>query len=113
MTADNCVDTNPSALRVDKAGPRVYAVRDASSFARLAIHIILNAIPILCANIKRDLLIAPGEEESAVGEDRVYQEDVCGKQLVSFGTGREVSIMMGYRIPSIVRWLVKGRDYLL
>jgi apoptosis-inducing factor 2 len=35
LTADGRVDTNTSTLRVDKAGPRVYAVGDAASYSRL------------------------------------------------------------------------------
>lgn len=39
LTADGRVDTNASTLRVDKAGPRIYAVGDAASYARPAIHL--------------------------------------------------------------------------
>ena len=60
LTADGRVDTNPSTLRVDKAGPRVYAVGDVASYSRPAVHLILEAIPVLFANVKRDLLLASG-----------------------------------------------------
>src|SRR5271170_659286 len=75
LTAGGRVNTNVSTLRVDKAGPRVYAVGDVASYARPAIHLILSAIPVLCANIKRDLLLASGKEESSVGGDRVFKKD--------------------------------------
>jgi NADH dehydrogenase FAD-containing subunit len=113
LTADGRVDTNASTLRVDKAGPRVYAVGDAASSARPAIHLILSAIPVLCANIKRDLLLASGKEESSVGGDRVFKEDTRETQLVPIGKSKGVGAAMGYWLPSFMVWLIKGRDYWL
>jgi NADH dehydrogenase FAD-containing subunit len=113
LTGDGRVDTNASTLRVDKAGPRVYAVGDAASYARPAIHLTLSAIPVLCANIKRDLLLASGKEESAVGRDRVFKEDTRESQLVPVGKSKGVGAAMGYRLPSFMVWLIKGRDYWL
>ena len=112
LTADGRVDTNASTLRVDTAGPRVYAVGDAASYARPAIHLILEAIPVLCANIKRDLL-ASGKENSAVGEDRIFKVDTRETQLVPIGTSKGVGAAMGYKLPSFIVWLIKGRDYWL
>jgi NADH dehydrogenase FAD-containing subunit len=113
LTSDGRVDTNASTLRVDKAGPRVYAVGDAASYARPAIHVILSAIPVLCANIKRDLLLASGKEESSVGEDRVFKEDTRETQMVPIGKRKGVGAAMGYQLPSLMVWLIKGRDYWL
>jgi apoptosis-inducing factor 2 len=113
LTAGGRVDTNASTLRVDKAGPRVYAVGDAASYARPAIHLILNAIPVLCANIKRDLLLASGKDESSVGGDRVFKEDTRETQVVPIGKRKGVGAVMGYQLPSFMVWLIKGRDYWL
>lgn len=113
LTADGHVDTNASTLRVDKAGPRVYAVGDAASYSRPAIHLILNAIPVVCANIKRDLLLASGKERSSVGEDRVFKEDTRETQMVPIGKSQGVGAAMGYQLPSFLVWLFKGRDYWL
>ncbi|KAF2184219.1 FAD/NAD(P)-binding domain-containing protein [Zopfia rhizophila CBS 207.26] len=113
LTADGRVDTNASTLRVDKAGPRVYAVGDAASYARPAVHLILSAIPVLCANIKRDLLLAAGKDESSVGEDRVFKEDTRETQMVPIGKSKGVGAAMGYQLPSFLVWLIKGRDYWL
>ena len=113
LTADGRVDTNASTLRVDKAGPRVYAVGDVASYARPAIHLILNAIPVLCANIKRDLLLASGKEKSSVGEDREFKEDTRETQMVPIGKSKGVGAAMGYKLPSFMVWLIKGRDYWL
>jgi apoptosis-inducing factor 2 len=113
LTADGRVDTNASTLRVEKAGPRIYAVGDAASYARPAVHLILDAIPVLCANIKRDLLLASGKEESSVGEDRMFNEDTRETQLVPIGRSKGVGSVMGYQLPSFLVWLIKGRDYWL
>ena len=112
-TFDGRVDTNASTLRVDKAGPRIYAIGDASSYARPAIHILTEAIPILCANIKRDLLLASGKEDGSVGEDRIFKVDTRETQLVPIGKSKGVGAAMGYQLPSFLVWLIKGRDYWL
>jgi hypothetical protein len=90
LTTDGRVETNSSTLRVDKAGPRIYAIGDVASYARPAIHIMTEAIPILGANIKRDLLLASGKEESSIGEDRVFKEDTRETQLVVIGKSKAV-----------------------
>lgn len=113
LTAAGRIDTNASTLRVDKAGPRVYAVGDVASYARPAIHLILNAIPVLGANIKRDLLLASGKEESTVGDDRIFKEDTRETQMVPIGKSKGVGAAMGYKMPSFMVWLIKGRDYWL
>jgi apoptosis-inducing factor 2 len=69
-------------LRVDNAGPGIYAVGDATSHARPAVHLILSTMPVLYANIKRDLLLASRKEKSFVGEDRVFKEDTREAQMV-------------------------------
>jgi NADH dehydrogenase FAD-containing subunit len=113
LREDGRINTNASTLRVDKAGPRIYAIGDASSYARPAVHLILDAIPVLCANIKRDLLLATGKEESSVGGDRVFKEDTRETQMVPIGKSKGVGAALGYQLPSFMVWLIKGRDYWL
>ncbi len=113
LIPDGRVDTNASTFRVEKAGSLMYAVGDAASVARPAVHNILASIPILCANIKRDLLLAAGEDESSVGDDRVFKEDTREMQLVPIGRSKGVGAAMGYQLPSLTVWLIKGRDYWL
>jgi NADH dehydrogenase FAD-containing subunit len=113
LTADGRVDTNPATMRVDKAGPRIYAIGDVSSWARPAVHNVLGGIPILCANAKRDLLLAAGKDESSVGVDRVFKEDTREMQLVPIGRNKGVGAAMGWQLPSFLIWLIKGRDYWL
>jgi apoptosis-inducing factor 2 len=110
LTADGRVDTNSSTLRVDKAGPRVYAVGDVASAARPAIHLLVTAIPVLCANIKSDLLLAAGKEKNP---EREYKEDTSETHLVPIGKSKGVGAAMGWWMPSWAVWLIKGRDYWL
>ncbi|KIW52190.1 hypothetical protein PV05_07851 [Exophiala xenobiotica] len=113
LGADGRVETNPSTLRVKKTGTRIYAIGDAASFARPAIHLILNAVPVLCTNMEHDLLLAAGKESSSVGKDRIYTEDTRETQMVPIGRGKGVGAAMGYKMPSLMVWLIKGRDYWL
>ena len=108
---DRRVETNPSTLRVERAGARVYAIGDCSTFARPAVPNIVAAVPVLGANVRRDLLIASGRDEATVGGDKIFKEDAREGQLVPIGRSKGVGAMMGYKIPGFVVWLMKGRDY--
>ncbi|KAJ5955327.1 hypothetical protein N7501_009606 [Penicillium viridicatum] len=107
LMASGSVESNVSTLRVDKAGARVYAIGDVGSHARPAVS---NTVPTLCANIKRDLLLAEGKEESTVGADRVFK-NTRETQLVPIGKNKGVGAAMGFQFPSLFVWLIKGRDY--
>jgi NADH dehydrogenase FAD-containing subunit len=106
---DGRVETNPKTLRVDKAGERVYAVGDASNYARPAVLIMMDAVPVLAANLKRDLLIAAGQ--TPPGEDRLLTADESETQLVPIGRSKGVGALKGIKLPSFLVWLFKGRDY--
>ncbi|KAK7188801.1 hypothetical protein DPSP01_005697 [Paraphaeosphaeria sporulosa] len=107
------VDTNPSTLRVDKAGPRIYAIGDASNYARPAVHSIMAAVPVLGTNMHRDLLLDAGVPENQVPAEKLYKEERRETQLVPIGRSKGVGAAMGWRLPSWMVWLVKGRDYWL
>ncbi|KAF2257958.1 FAD/NAD(P)-binding domain-containing protein [Lojkania enalia] len=113
LKADRRIDVDPGTLRVKNGGPRIYAIGDASSYAPPAIHHILSAVPVLCANIKRDLLLACDQYPSSVTGDRLCKHDKRETQLVPIGTSKGVGAAMGYELPSILVWLIKGRDYWL
>ncbi|POS77478.1 hypothetical protein DHEL01_v204136 [Diaporthe helianthi] len=100
LAPDGRVNTNPSTLRVDCAGPcyrMIYAIGDASSYARPAVHNILSAVPVLCASMRHDLLFGGS-----------HQEDPAAR-----GTSKGVGAAMGTRLPGFLVWLLKGRDYWL
>lgn len=111
LESDGRVATDPSTLRVDKAGARVYGIGDASSFGKPSVHNITEAIPVLGANIKRDLLLASGKNDSEVGQDKHFKEDTRTSQLVPIGQSKGVGMGFGWPLPSSVVWAMKGRDY--
>lgn len=102
-------------LRVEGAGPRVYAFGDVASYSRNNAWDIIFALPVLSVNMKRDLLsfnpMLPDEKPR--GNDRVYTVDTREGMMVPMGTIGGVGAVLGWRIPNFVIWLVKGRDYLL
>lgn len=113
LAPDGRIITNPATLRVDP-NARVYAIGDASTFTRPAIHNILAAVPVLCANLRRDLLIHVGQaDDSSLDSDRLFQEDTRETQMVPIGRSKGVGVAMGWRFPSFLVWLIKGRDYWL
>lgn len=112
LTDDVRIETNPTTLRVDKAGPRVYAIGDVSSAARPAIHVTFEQIPVLCANVKRDLLLACGQDEEALGGDRIFKEDTRETQMVLIGKSVGLGAAMGWALPSWVVKMIK-RNYWL
>lgn len=113
LEPSNQIKTNPQSLRVEEAGPRIYAIGDASSFARPAIHNITAAVPVLGANIKRDLLVAAGVTSISDVQDKHFEEDSRETQMVPIGKTKGVGAAMGWRLPSWMVWAIKGRDYWL
>lgn len=104
-----------STLRVDAAGPRVYAVGDVSNVTRNNVMDILGSMPVLAVNIKRDLLSynATLPDAKPKGKDRVFTQDPKTSMIVPVGSGGGVGEVMNWRIPSFLVWLIKGRDFLV
>ena len=113
LTAEGRINTNASTLRVDVAGAKIYAMGDVSSAARPAVHTIFATLPVVCANIKRDLLLESGKGESEVGKERTFVEDLRETQFVPIGRNKGVGAAMGWQLPSLMVWAIKGRDYWL
>jgi NADH dehydrogenase FAD-containing subunit len=113
LTKDGKIETSKQTLRVEAAGERVYAVGDVASYARPAVHILVEIVPIVCNNIARDLLWAAGQDPRTTKykEDRYFKEDKREMQLVPVGRSKGVGAAMGWRVPSIMVWAIKGRDY--
>lgn len=103
-----------STLRVQNgAGPRVYAIGHVSSSQPRAIHAIMNQTPLLCENLKRDLLaVESGQGENGGTGYRQLEPETKKSQLVVIGGGG-VGLAFGWKIPGFLVWLIKGRDYWL
>jgi NADH dehydrogenase FAD-containing subunit len=114
LASDGRVQVNRSTLRVETtSGQRIYAIGDVSSAARPAVHNVFAAVPVLCANIKKDLLSAVGSKHAEGMKDREFKEDTRETQMVPIGRGKGVGAVMGFRLPSFMVWVIKGRDYWL
>ena len=66
------------------------------------------------ANLQRDLLAAHSNAQAKPeGEDKKYVKTEKEMQIVPVGPSKGVGAILGWRIPSWVVWLLKGRDYMI
>lgn len=100
------VNNNPKTLRIDEAGPNVYAVGDVASYCVGGVMDIYSAIPVLGENMKRDLL-----GDKATGADKEYTPNTKETHLVPIGRSKGVGAIFGWKLPSFFVWMIKGRDY--
>jgi NADH dehydrogenase FAD-containing subunit len=102
-------------LRVDAAGSRVYAIGDIGSYSRNNAVDIINSLPVLAVNLKRDLLSYNPTlpDEKPKGKDRVFKVDEREMMVVPLGSGGGVGAIMGWQLPNWAAWLIKGRDFLV
>ena len=107
--------TNESTLRVDAAGPRVYGFGDVASYSRNNAWDILTGLPVVAVNLKRDLLSynSTNPDGKPKGKDREFKQDTKESMVVPIGTGGGVGAVMGWKMPSFMVWLLKGRDFML
>lgn len=115
LDAKKYLRTNEQTLRVDAAGPRVYAIGDVASFSRNSVIDILSGFPVLFVNLKRDLLAynAMLPDEKPRGRDRILEKEERETQFVPIGSGGGVGALMGWKVPSLFVWALKGRDYMV
>lgn len=109
------VQTHAKTLRVEGAGPRVYAVGDVGSHTRGGIMAIYDAVPVLGANLDYDLKAAAASDKQGTtpGAEKEYSDNVTETQFVPVGKDKGVAAALGWKVPSILVWLVKGRDYMI
>lgn len=107
LTSDGRVETSSATLRISNGGNSTFAIGDVSSAARPAVHNVFAQVPVVCENIRRDLLNVED------GGDKTFIEDTRETQLVPIGKSKAVGAAMGWSLPSFLVWLIKGRDYWL
>ena len=100
------------SFRVPNAGDRVYALGDCSDYARQAVHILLEAIPIAGNTMKRDLFLAEGLKDKAPAE-KTFKGDTRETQLVPIGISTVLGAFNGYSIPGMMVSQIKGKHYWL
>jgi NADH dehydrogenase FAD-containing subunit len=109
----NKVACNPQTLRVEheSAGPRIYVVGDVGSYTRGGAIDLADAVPVAMTNLRTDL-IAHLSGNAPAG-DRHYKPNLKEQQVVPIGTQKGVGAFNGNRLPSMMVWAIKGRDYLI
>jgi NADH dehydrogenase FAD-containing subunit len=114
LTENGHVKTNPKTLRVTDAGPRVYSVGDISSASPGGYVHMMDMIPVVLVNMKRDLLASKaGKEAPTTGTDKIFELGTKATQLVPIGRSKGVGQIFGWWFPSILVWAIKGRDYMV
>lgn len=110
LDSRNRVRCNTKTLRVEAAGPFVYVVGDAGSYTRGGIMDTYDAVPVALTNLKTDVLGYLTGHSS--GRDRVYKPDLSEQQVCPIGTRKGIGAFGGWRLPSLLVWYLKGRDYM-
>jgi NADH dehydrogenase FAD-containing subunit len=120
LDASGYIFTDPEYLRVDRAGDRVYAIGDCASYSRNCIMDVYDSIPVLLQNLKNDLLafelktyhpFGSGDEQLKKLKDRKYVQNPTTTQLIPISKFGGVGVIVGYRVPGFLVWLLKGQDY--
>jgi apoptosis-inducing factor 2 len=92
---------NDTTLRVEKAGPRVYAVGDVGTASDNTLPTVMYSVPVLETNLKRDLLAAHKDAAAAAtGKDRTFKRIDKELQIVPIGRSKGVGAIFGWRLPS-------------
>ena len=122
------VRNNPKTLRVDEAGPRVYALGDVGTHSNGGIFEAQSATVTAMSNLKRDLILAAsasaeqsqkpvaeaspsGVSTAGAGEDKFFNKNEKETQLVTIGSSKGVGAFFGFAMPSFFIAKVKGKDY--
>lgn len=109
----NKVACNPKTLRVehDSTGPRVYVLGDVGSYTRGGVMDLSLAVPVAMTNLKQDLI--RHIDGTVFGGDRHYTPNLKEQQICPIGTQKGVGAFNGFKVPSQMVWMIKGRDYLI
>lgn len=104
------VDANPTTLRVDAAGPRVYALGDVAHVDNGGVLNLYNAVPVFGANFSHDVLKDAGV--GSVPAERAYKRSDGETQLVPVGPKTGVGAFNGWKMPAFAVSFAKGKDYM-
>ncbi|KAF2499440.1 FAD/NAD(P)-binding domain-containing protein [Lophium mytilinum] len=92
-------------LRVTAAGERVYVLGDCGSYTRGGIIDMWDALPVVVANLKKDL-------SGAEVPDKEYKANLTETQVVPVGKSKGVGAFAGWKLPSMMVVMIKGKDYM-
>lgn len=122
LDASGYVVTDPNYLRVLHGGERVYCVGDCASYSKNYILDVYEAIPVLMHNLRNDLVIHElrihnpyGGKETEIlvlaSDDVKYVQNPKDTQLIPITRWGGVGLLFGMKLPSLMVWAMKGRDY--
>ncbi|KAL1625708.1 hypothetical protein SLS54_003180 [Diplodia seriata] len=124
VDAAGYVETHPSTLRAEQAGPRVYAVGDCAAYSRKRTADVYDAVPVLLHNLRNDLLAhelrlqyPPAGEGTGLQDrleqlvDKHFSPNPDGALLLPCTKWGGVGTLFNFRVPGALVYLLKGRDY--
>lgn len=102
------VITDPKTLRGPVTG--VYAVGDVASYSSGGVMDVLYGIRPLCSSIQIDL---SASSQGAAETKQLVYKPMKDTQVVPIGPKGGVGAIMGWRVPSLMVWLVKAKTYMI
>lgn len=120
LDASSYVVVDPRLLRVPRAGERVYGIGSVCGSNQNNLEDIFRAIPVLTHNLRNDLIEFETKMRNAYGrrdEQTKAIKDIHFKprrrvtQMCPLTRWGGVGLYNGHKLPSILVWLIKGRDY--
>lgn len=88
----------------------VYAIGDVASYSSGGVLDVLNGVRPLCSSIQIDL--SASSQGAAETKQQVYKP-MKETQLVPIGPKGGVGAIMGWKIPSLMVWLVKAKTFMV
>jgi apoptosis-inducing factor 2 len=114
------VAVDPRFLRATRAGERVYAIGSCCSLEKNTLEDIFRAVPVLTHNMRNDLWEFEIKSHNPFGDndrrlealkDMNYNDKTSMTQICPITKWGGVGVFHGIRLPSILVWALKGRDY--
>lgn len=106
------VETDRETMRV-KAAKGVYAIGDVASYSLGGVFDVVDAVRPVASSVLVDL--SEGGHSGAHGPKQIpfVQKTIKETQIVPIGPKGGVGALFGWRIPSLMVWLVKARTFFI
>jgi NADH dehydrogenase FAD-containing subunit len=121
LDASSYVAVDRLYMRVPRGGSRVYAVGSCcGGFDRMSLTDIVKSVSVLVHNLRNDLWefeirtqnpFGGGEDRLEALKDVWFRQDLNTTMLCPITRWGGVGVSRGFRLPGILVWLLKGRNY--